>query len=271
MSINSYATSILSAIDFVNDWRFVNVESDFAELCEHNLIEYLKLLISIYHSEQTIETTDDLLKKVNEQKEELLGTNALGEFSEVILAEALYYYRLMLIPDRAMHKLIHMLSLYRSGQHLKVITKINSLIMFNVCTYGAGTAEDKPLFSLSVYDGITNEQRDLEVSIAFLLRNINDLHLTLAEPLFNHPLHTLLMDEDESLDDSQTASREEKEATAATPEPELCTVEENNEKEVEKLFTTTETFIFITSIITILIVAAYLIKHISVTNPIITK
>ncbi len=268
MSINSYANSILSAIDFVNDWRFVNVESDFVELCEHNLIEYLKLLISIYHSEETKETTDDLLKKVNEQKEELLGTIALGEFSEVILAEALYYYRLMLIPDMAMHKLIHMLSLYRSGQHLKVITKINSLIMFNVCTYGAGTAEDKPLFSLSVYDGITNEQRDLEVSIAFLLRNINDLHLTLAEPLFNHPLHTLLMDEDESLEDSKTTPHETPEAA---PESELCSVEENNEKEIESLYTKGETIVFITSIVLILIVAAYLIKHISITNPIITK
>ncbi len=266
MSINSYATTILNSIDFVNDWRFINTETEFAELCEHNLIEYLKLLISIYHSEEN--TKDDILEKINEQKEELLGENTLGEFSEVVIAEALYYYRLMLVPDKAMNQLIHIINLYRSGNHLKVITKINSLIMFNICTYGAGTSYDKPLFSLSVYEGITNEQRDLEVSIAFLLRNINDLHLTLAEPLFNHPLHTLLMDEDEDIA-SDTAVPDA--AVPAEEEAELCTVEENHEKEVESLYTKGETFVFIGAITILLIVGAYLISHVRLTTSIITK
>ncbi len=266
MSINSFTTTILNSIDFVNDWRFINTESEFAEVCEHNLITYLNLLISVYHTDENAETTEEILQKINNQKDELLGEKVLGEFSEIVIAEAIYYYRLMLVPDLAMNQLIHMLNLYRAGNTLKVIKKINSLIMFNICTYGAGTTYDKPLFSLSIYEGITKEQRDLEVSIAFLLRNINDLHLTLAEPLFNHPLHTLLMDEDEEENVIPEAA-----PTASESQSELCSVEEQNEKEVEKLYTKTETFVFIGAIAILLTVVAYIISHVKFVTPMITK
>ena len=270
--INAYATSLLSSINFVHDWRFSQVEEEFAEVCEHNLIEYLKILIEIYQNsedkpckqgcsehelcsrEDVSASVEDTMKKINEKKEELLGEPILGSFSELVISEALYYYRLMMLPDRSMHQLIHLINSYNEFP-LKVIRKINSLIMFNICTFGAGTTNEKPLFNLSIQEGISKEQKDLEVSIMFLLRNINDLHLTLAEPIYGHPLDTLLVE-----DDVKEPEPEPEPETKPQLEDGLQTTEEVNEKDFG---TKIEKTIFIGSIFTILIVMAYLISNVS--------
>lgn len=255
MFINSYATSLLSSIDFVHDWRFGQVEEEFAEVCEHNLIEYLKTLISVYHNTEDVSTSvEDTMKTINEKRDELLGEPVLGSFSELVISEALYYYRLMMLPDRSMHQLIHLINSY-NDHPLKVISKINSLIMFNICTFGAGTTNEKPLFNLTIQEGISKEQKDLEVSIMFLLRNINDLHCTLAEPIYSHPLDTLLVDD--------TIETESASVSEPEPAPAPDTLQ-SKEEEHEKEFTTKiEKTVFIGSIATLLIFMAYLISHVS--------
>ncbi len=264
MSINSYSESILSSINFVQDYRFANTDIKFAELCEINLINYLQYLIMIYHSDikdDTI-TAEEVVKKVNEKKEELLGETTLGEYSQLILYEALYYYRLLLIPDKLMHQLVHLINQYNSENKMKAITKINSLITFNICTYGAGTSADKPLLDLTVHEGITKEQKDLEVSIMFLLRNINDLNLTLAEPLYGHPVETLLLDSDDEEEELKPCTQDEiksgeKSSPQLTEQSELCSREDNDQ------YTKGEITIFSLSVVFIIVLIAIIIQQYS--------
>ncbi len=252
MSINSYTESILSSINFVQDYRFVNVDTKFAELCEMNLINYLQYLIQIYHSDNP----EGIIENVNAKKEELLGESALGEFSPVLLYEALYYYRLMLIPDKLMQQLVHVINLYNSEHKMKAISKINSLITFNICTYGAGTSTEKPLLDLTVHEGVSKEQKDLEVSIMFLLRNINDLNLTLAEPLYGHPVTTLLSDSDD-----EDEPEPEPEPEVEEVEQEIKSKEEKNEEDLQSKFSKMEVTLFSFATITLIVSIAIIMQH----------
>ncbi len=238
MSINSYTESILSSINFVQDYRFIKVDQKFAELCEINLINYLQFLIHIYHNDSNDEdqTVETIMENVNKKKEELLGEEAVGAFSPVLLYEALYYYRLMLIPDKLMNQLVHIINLYNSEHKMKAISKINSLITFNICTYGAGTTTEKPLLDLTVHEGISKEQKDLEVSIMFLLRNINDLNLTLAEPLYGHPVTTLLLDSDDEEETVDTKTPQLDEASVIPDSKKSVVVAEKKEESTNEDF-----------------------------------
>ena len=249
MSINSYTKSILSSINFVQDYRFANVDQSFAELCENNLISYLQYLIQIYHTDNSEEqTVDTIMENVNKKKDELLGEEMLGDFSPVLLYEALYYYRLMLIPDKLMNQLVHVIEQFNSEHKMKAITKINSLITFNICTYGAGTTTEKPLLDLTIHEGITKEQKDLEVSIMFLLRNINDLNLTLAEPLYGHPVTTLLLDSDDEEEPKPVIQHEKEE--------EIKTKEEVHEEEAESAYSKLEITVVSFGLMTFIVLLA---------------
>ncbi len=254
MSINSYTESILSSINFVQDYRFVNVDIKFAELCEMNLINYLQYLIQIYHSDNP----EGIIENVNAKKEELLGETALGDFSPVLLYEALYYYRLMLIPDKLMQQLVHVIDLYNSEHKMKAISKINSLITFNICTYGAGTSTERPLLDLTVHEGISKEQKDLEVSIMFLLRNINDLNLTLAEPLYGHPVTTLLSDSD---DEDESELEPTLEVEEVEQEQEIKSKEEKNEDDLRSKFNKMEYTLFSFATITLIVSIAIIMQQ----------
>jgi hypothetical protein len=260
MSINSYTESILSSINFVQDYRFVNVDTKFAELCEINLINYLQYLIQIYHSDNP----EGIIENVNAKKEELLGESTLGEFSPVLLYEALYYYRLMLIPDKLMQQLVHVIDLYNSEHKMKAISKINSLITFNICTYGAGTSTEKPLLDLTVHEGVSKEQKDLEVSIMFLLRNINDLNLTLAEPLYGHPVTTLLADSDDEDELESDPKPKLQVAEEQEQEQEIKSKEENNEEDLQSKFNKMEFTLFsFAAIILIVSIAIIMQQYVS--------
>lgn len=256
MSFNSYTESILTSIDLVNDWRFAHVEEEFAATCQTNLVEYLVFLVSIYNKEATEEdekTIDEITEKINEKKEELLGSETLGKFSELIITEALYYYRLMLLPNTVIQQLINMINSYNSHNQMKIVSKINALIVLNICTYGAGTSVEKPLFNLSTDEDTSKEQKDLEVSIMFLLRNINDLHHTLVEPLYNSPLETLLKEdeEDEEVQEEQVQLEDDKETEIET------------ETDVKGFFTSIEKNLLIGSTALLTIAILYIISSAS--------
>ena len=166
----------------------------------------------------------------------------------------------MLVSDNIMHQLIQIINSYHNGNKMKVIAKINSLIMFNICTFGAGTQTDKPLFNLTNDHTISREQRDLEVSIMFLLRNINDLHCTLAEPIYGHPLETLLLDEEPEVEAEATVTAAEENKTEAKVE------KQETEEKGEELFTMSEKIGFLIALFIVLCASAYLISKSAALN-----
>jgi Na+/glutamate symporter len=82
----------------------------------------------------------------------------------------------------------------------------------------------------------------------FLLRNINDLNLTLAEPLYGHPVETLLLDSDDEEEHKHEEKSEEKSEEKH---------EENNE------YTKAEITLFSLSVVFVIALLAVIIQQYS--------
>lgn len=176
MNYNSYTTNIIESIDFTNNPCFAN-DYEMIEKANKNL----KLFLSLITDAETVMPSRLIIEKRNE----LLGHDALDSYSYIVLFEADYYMRLFKLSDKHLERLDIILDLYENPEtRNESIQKLNALILINICYYCAGQLPDRPLFSLSDIP-ISKEQQDLEVSIIYLLRQMNEANLIVSPTLLN--------------------------------------------------------------------------------------
>ena len=188
VKLNKYCTNLIDLIDLEADPRFVEIEKESIAICQKNLIDYLQAFIKLY-SKGIENIADDDIHALNDLSTTLLGLETLGDCSPKIMMEALYYIRLFQLEDSHMLALSQTLDTYDNVSQVKAIMKLNSLIMMNISCFGAGSK--RPLFSLSPDDDFNKDALDLEVAILFLIRNMNDINMSLAQPVLSSPLDLL--------------------------------------------------------------------------------
>lgn len=176
MTYNSYTTSIIASIDFTYNPCFAH-DYEMIEKANKNL----KLFLSLITDAESVMPPSLSIEKRNE----LLGPEALNLYSDIVLFEADYYMRLFKLSDKHLVGLDTILDLYENPEtRNESIQKLNALILINICYYCAGQLPDRPLFSLSDIP-ISKEQQDLEVSIIYLLRQMNEANLIVSPTLLN--------------------------------------------------------------------------------------
>ncbi len=188
VKINKYCESLIDTIDLETDPRFVEIEKESIRICNVKLIDYLINFVKLY-SKGIENITDEEITALNDLSNKLLGPNSLGECSTQIMLEALYYIRIFQLEDAHMKALAELIYAYDNGEQLKAIMKLNSLIMMNITCFGAGST--RPLFALSSQDEDNKDAQDLEVAILYLIRNMNDINMSLAQPVLSSPLDIL--------------------------------------------------------------------------------
>jgi hypothetical protein len=192
MTYNSYVISLIEYIDFTYNPCFTN-NYEIIEKANKNLKLFLSLITEavdqqITHIKETEQPIEDYLV---DKRNELIGPDALGEYSDIVLFEAHYYMRLFKLSDKHFERLGSILDLYENPETRNdAIQKLNSLILINICYYCAGQGPDKPLFALSD-NPVSKEQQDLEVSIIYLLRHMNEANLIVSHTLVN-PMDIIL-------------------------------------------------------------------------------
>ncbi len=247
MKINNFCDSIVQNISLSDDSRFMSYDSEMINLCQKHLIKFLKIYIEANRDKEI--QANLLTAEVAEKMEELLGIDTLGDLSDMIRQEAIYYIRLFQLRNRHMLGLVNILKLYDSDQRLSAVAKLNSLIMLSICCYGAGNSVDIPLFGLTDHDNSPKgkEHQDLEVSILFLLRNMNDINLSLAEPFVGSPFDVLLSDVGRKKPVAASAASSDTESDENTQEVEPAVEELVQEKEtdsIQSLFSLNEKIAF---------------------------
>lgn len=255
MKINNFCESIIQNISLTDDSRFLNFDSEVIKMCETHLIKFLKIYVQSMRGLEV--DTADISKELSDKMEKLLGLDALGDLADIMKQEAIYYIRLFQLRNRHMLGLVNILKLYDSEQRLSAVAKLNSLIMLSICCYGAGTSSDVPLFGLTNHENTTKgkEHQDLEVSILFLLRNMNDINLSLAEPFVGSPFDVLLSDLGQKKPASISTAGSDNESDT---EPEVHEEPTHLEKEIDSaknLFSLTEKIAFVSILILLIAVA----------------
>lgn len=188
VQLNDYCSDIIDTIDLESDPRFIEIEKESIKICHVKLVEYLHAFIEMY-SKPTENISDEDVTSLNELSVKLLGPNTLGECSYKIMYEALYYIRLFQLSNEHFRALEQTLYTYENGNKWEATLKLNSLIMMNITCYGAGS---RPMFRLSHDDELmTKDAVDLEVGILYLIRNMNDINGSLAQPILTSPLDLL--------------------------------------------------------------------------------
>ncbi len=188
VKINKYCESLIDTIDLESDPRFVEIEKESVRICNVKLIDYLSNFVKLY-SKGIENITDEEITALNDLSNKLLGPESLGECSTKVMVEALYYIRLFQLEDAHMKALAELVYAYDNGEQLKAIMKLNSLIMMNITCFGAGST--RPLFALSSQDDDNKDAQDLEVAILYLIHNMNDINMSLAQPVLSSPLDIL--------------------------------------------------------------------------------
>jgi len=194
MVYNSYVISLIEHIDFEYYPYFAN-NSKMIEKANKNLKLFLSLLTEAIDQQIThiAGTNQPIETYLAEKRDELIGQEALEEYSDIVMFEAHYYSKLFKLSDKHFERLSDVLDLYENSEtRMQAIQKLNSLILVNICYYGAGQGPDKPIFGLS--DSSTSkEQQDLEISILYLLRYMNETNLIVSPSIIN-PLDIILTD-----------------------------------------------------------------------------
>ncbi len=267
MKLNNFCESIVQNISLADDSRFQGFDSQVITICEMHLIKFLKLYIETYRNVEI--QTNEISKELADKMEELLGIDTLGDLAEPLKQEAIYYIRLFQLRNRHMLGLVNILKLYDSEQRLSAVAKLNSLIMLSICCYGAGTSTDVPLFGLTNHDNTAKgkEHQDLEVSILFLLRNMNDINLSLAEPFVGSPFDVLLSDIGQKKPAAVSAASSDAESESEV-EPLVQQEPSALEKEIDEaknLFSQTEKFAVL-SIVVLILAIAYGVWHTNARN-----
>ena len=188
VKINKYCESLIDTIDLETDPRFVEMEKESMRICSVKLIDYLSNFVQLY-SKGIDNVTDEEIIFLNDLSNKLLGRESLGDCSPQIISEALYYIRLFQLEDAHMKALVELIYAYDNDDQLQAIMKLNSLVMMNITCFGAGST--RPLFALSSQDDDNKDAQDLEVAIIYLIRNINNINMSLAQPMLSSPLDIL--------------------------------------------------------------------------------
>ena len=190
MSYNSYVISLIEYIDFTYNPCFAN-NYEMIEKANNNLKLFLSLITEAVDQQITHTGKLECESYLVDKRNELIGPDTLGEYSDIVLYEAYYYMRLFKLSNIHFERLSAVLDLYENPETRNdAVQKLNQLILVNICYYCAGQGPEKPLFALSE-NPISKDQQDLEVSIIYLLRHMNETNLIVSPTLVN-PMDIIL-------------------------------------------------------------------------------